>query len=98
MIKQKGKHKTTIPQIKKTIPKNKKATATPQQNKAPSHGPAERRASVKACAQKHRSALSFCILFCQEKSMNKIRPLTFLIKQKGKITPHPNFFFTRSNL
>jgi hypothetical protein len=57
-------------------------------NKKP--GPAERRAKVKACGQKHRSALSFCILFYQEKSMNKIRPLTFLIKQKGKRSKKEN--------
>jgi hypothetical protein len=30
-------------------------------------GPAERRAKVKACAQKHRSALSFSYLFDQAK-------------------------------
>jgi hypothetical protein len=71
LIKQKGKHKTTIPQIKKTIPKNKKTTATPQQNNAPSHSPTKRRASVKACGQKHRLVLIFWSLFNQVKSDKK---------------------------
>jgi hypothetical protein len=47
------------------------ATAARKLRRIKNRGPAERRASVKACGQKHRSALIFCILFYQEKSMNK---------------------------
>jgi hypothetical protein len=43
---------------------------TKKKNKKKKPGPAERRASLKACVQKHRSALSFAY-FWSSKRKNK---------------------------
>ena len=68
-----------------------KQKAKAHHNNYPSQSLAERRAKVKACGQKHRSALSFAS-FWSSKRKNKNRFLTFLIKQKGKPKHYSQFF------